>query len=108
MKVQFASGTIRLRVTHAEFHALSTGAALSLGIAMPGGRWQVDVAPARDFAVNLEAMRLAISLPACDLAGLADRLPTREGLRWQVDTPDGPISVAFEVDIRDRPARRVD
>lgn len=108
MKVQLAPGTIRLRVTHAEFDALRTGTALSLGIAVPGGRWQIDVAPASTFSIALDPMRLAISLPRSDLAGLADRLPARDGLRWQFDGPDGTVAVVLEVDIRDRPARRVD
>lgn len=108
MKVQLAAGSIRLRLTHAEFHALRTGTALSLGIAVPGGRWQIDIAPAPAFSTALDATRLAISVPTSDLADLAERLPDRDGLRWQADGPDGPVAVVLEVDIRDRPARRVD
>ena len=108
MKVQFASGAIRLRVTHAEFDAMRAGTALSLGIAAPGGRWQIDVRPAPAFSISLDAMRMAVSIPTSDLADLAGRLPARDGLRWQAGGPDGPVAVVLEVDIRDRPARRVD
>ncbi len=101
MKLQLAPGTLRLRVTRAEFDALRAGSRLGLAVAAPGGRWQVDIASAAAFSIELRGTDMAIAFPQADLDALRGRLPAREGLRWQVETESGPIALVFEVDIRD-------
>lgn len=101
MKLQLAPGTLRLRVTRAEFDALRAGSRLDLAVTAPGGRWQVDVASAAAFSISLGGTDMAIALPQADLDALHIRLPSREGLRWQVEAEDGLITLVFEVDIRD-------
>lgn len=103
MTVQFAPGSIRLRVTRAEFDSVPSGDGLRLAVAAPGGRWEIDVRCASAFSISLASGRLALDLPRADLADLLGRLPAREGLRWQADVEEGTIAVILEVDIRDRP-----
>lgn len=103
MKVQLAPGTVRLRVTRAEFDELRAGTAVTLALAIPGGSWRVDVAPAPAVSISLADGHLVIGIPRADLDVLLGRLPAREGLGWQIDGDGGSIALVFEVDIRDRP-----
>lgn len=100
MKLQLAPGSLRLRLDRAEFDRLLAGESLALCVPMPGGRWQVHAMSAEAFALRPDGPRLALELPAGELAGLATRLPSREGLAWQAGHVDEPLEVVLEVDIR--------
>lgn len=96
MKAQFVPDGLRIRVDPAEFEQLREHGRLQL--ALPGA-WRVQLRVAAAFAVVQDGATLAVDLPADALAGLAARLPSREGIAGRVDCAGRPVDLAFEVDL---------
>ena len=47
-----------------------------------------------------------ITIPKTELQQLADSLPSREGIEHAFDVEEGTVTVSFEVDVRDRAAKK--
>ena len=93
MKVQFDGGRLRLRLSRAEFDGLQGGDAVAVAMAWPAGPWRLELARADAFTFETSLAGVRIGVPAEHLASLAARLPSRDGLRYALDLPDGPVEV---------------
>ncbi|GAB6195270.1 hypothetical protein [Lysobacter xanthus] len=101
MKLQFDEAGLRIRVSRSEFAALRSGVALAADLEWPAMPWRLSVRSGAQLAVRHEHGRVVLDLPDADLAALAGRLPARDGLRYPLDLPAGPVEVRFEVDFHD-------
>lgn len=101
MKVQFDDRAVRARLGKAEFVALRAGATLSVALDWPGVTLAFEIAAGHAFGAEGEGARLRVTLPVADLDALAERLPARDGLRYAIDRPDGPVDLSVEVDLHD-------
>jgi hypothetical protein len=101
MKVQFHTGRLRLRIGHAELAVLLDGGALSTEIAWPGAGWRIEAALADTVQVVAGGPDVHLTLPRDEVAALATRLPSREGLRYALELPSGPLELRLEVDLHD-------
>jgi hypothetical protein len=105
MKVQFDTGRLRLRIGHAELGVLLDGGALSTQVAWPGAGWRIQVALADTLKLVAGGPDVLLMLPRDEAAALAARLPLREGLRYALELPSGPLDLRLEVDLHDGRAR---
>lgn len=84
MKVRWTGGSLRLRITPAELAALVDGRAVREGLALPGVRWDVRLAPVGTrLAVRSAGGMVSVEVPAVDVARLAD--PDCEGVYAHTD-----------------------
>lgn len=104
MNIRFSDHRIRFRVARQELERLMAGRSLSLDVAMPRAhqfRATVNVTPFGDWQLDSDPTGLWLSLPRVALEELLQSLPSKEGLEHQFATNNGsPLSVAFEVDLR--------
>jgi hypothetical protein len=105
MKVQFHTGRLRLRIGHAELATLLDGGALYTEIAWPVAGWRIEVALADTLGMGAAGPNVQLTLPRSDVAALAARVPAREGLRYALALPSGPVDLRLEVDLHDGRAR---
>jgi len=100
---------LRLRLQEDELRQLLDGGTVENRTALPDGQQatqQVHLAQALAWHGESRAWRIA--LPAVDVHGYAKRLPTREGLRYTLDTPHGgTLELQFDVDVRDSTRKRM-
>lgn len=101
MKVQFETGRIRLRVSNAELTRLHAGESLDAALAWPGVTWRLDVGLGDMLEAVATPAAVVLRLPRADADALASRLPARDGLRYTVELPTGPLDLRFEVDLHD-------
>lgn len=105
MKVQLRGQSIRFRIDEAELERLLAGEAVGNvtgvghGVVWGQGLRLGDETPPR---LDATATDWTLWLPRPQVLDYVARLPCRDGVEF-VLTPDGaePLSVAFEVDVRD-------
>ena len=109
MRVQLEGQTLRLRIDEAELAQLLAGAAVENRTRLPDGRAEIQQL---HLATHLGWQRndatWHIELPKIDVTALSARLPSREGLHFELPMPDGEtLQVLFDVDVRDSARRRL-
>lgn len=73
MKVRWTGESLRLRITPAELAALLDGRDVREGLALPGGRWDVRLAPGGSaLAARSDGPVVHVEVPKADLARLVD------------------------------------
>jgi len=103
MRIQLQEQSLRLRVDEDEFKALLEGNALDAATVMGRAfRLGFRLAPGDVAAIEGTAAACTITLPRQNIAELAPRLPSRDGLSFDIDG----VAVLFDVDVRDSVRRR--
>jgi hypothetical protein len=103
VRIQLQEQSLRLRVDEDEFKALLGGAAIESSTRVARGfRLVFEVTPGDVAAIEGTADACTITLPRGDIAALALRLPSRDGLSFDIDG----LAVLFDVDVRDSARRR--
>lgn len=105
MKVQMQSQDLRLRLQEAEFARLLTGETIENRTALPAGAaWvlQLRLASVEQADCEKHGDAWMCTLPAAEVQAFAQRLPTRDGLHFEL-TAEGRevLHVSFDVDTRD-------
>ncbi|RDS81025.1 hypothetical protein DWU99_18415 [Dyella psychrodurans] len=107
--MQLEAQTLRLRVDEAELAQLLSGSVTENRTQLPDGRTeiqQLQLAASPHWQRN-DATWL-IGLPEWEVRALSERLPSREGLQFDLPTPSGgTLQVLFDVDVRDSTRRRM-
>lgn len=105
MNIKLSEGAVRVRVGRQELQTLLTSRAIALVVALPRNHaFRVNVRPAVIGGWSLESdpTGLWITIPRTELEGLAQSLPSRDGLEHAFElTSGGQVLVSFEVDVRD-------
>ncbi len=107
MRVQLEGQTLRLRLQEDEFHSLLNGRATENRTQFPDGHQvvqRIHVADTLDWEIRDDTW--SIQLPGTELRAYSDRLPTRDGLDFSMDTPGGALEIRFDVDVRDSVRQR--
>lgn len=103
MRIQFQEQSLRLRVDEDEFKALLEGNVIGAATAVGRVfRLSFKLAPGDVAAIEGAADACTITLPRQEIAALAARLPSRDGLSFDIDG----LAVMFDVDVRDSVRRR--
>lgn len=99
---------LRLRLQEDEFRALLDGVAACNRTRLPdGGEAVQEIHLAQAAAWHANGATWSIALPAESVRAYAQRLPTREGLHFTLDTAGSePLEVLFDVDVRDSVKQR--
>lgn len=111
MKLQIENQHLRLRVDESELAKLLGGERIEsrthFGRAFPVAftLWLTDDAEA---SITGQPDAWHMQVPRVAVVAHAERLPTREGLRFILSTGDSsePLTVLFDVDVRDSARRR--
>ena len=109
MRVQLEGQTLRLRIDEAELAQLLAGNSAENRTCLPDGR--IEVQQLR-LATRLDWQRddatWCIDLPQADVHALSERLPSREGLHFELPAPGGTtLQIVFDVDVRDSTRQRM-
>lgn len=109
MRVQMQEQHLRLRLQEDELRQLLDGGTVENRTTLPDGQHATQqVHLAQSIAWHADAGAWRIALPAVDVHGYARRLPTRDGLRYTLDTPQGgSLELQFDVDVRDSTRKRM-
>jgi hypothetical protein len=109
MRVQMEGQTLRLRIDEAELAQLLAGNSAENRTCLPDGRIEIQqlrLAARMDWQRDGATWR--IDLPQAEVLALSARLPSREGLHFDLPTPnDATLQIAFDVDVRDSTRRRM-
>lgn len=111
MKLQFDGQQLRVRIDEDELGALLRGDAVN-AVTQAGEAFALHLALQLHAQVEARlegpAERCQLHLPDAAVRELAARLPTREGLKFNVpgSAPDKALALLFDVDVRDS-ARRL-
>jgi hypothetical protein len=110
MKWQIHGRHLRLRVDEDELALLLAGDVISDSTAFGTAfviRYAVSLGDVARPELHGDASEWRLSLPAEAVRGLAARLPSRDGLAFEVSTsaPD-PLELLFDVDVRDSTRKR--
>lgn len=116
MKIQLQQQSARLRLDESELAQLLKGETLRTttqwGVV---GDWSMALRLQADERVSVAAAAegTLINLPYEAVLALADRLPCRDGLAWDVEAGGATLQLQFDVDVRDSvrqrgPRRRTD
>jgi len=109
MKIRFADRAVRCRVSREELDRLLSGRAVILEVPLPrnhvfrGNIWPGAMA---GWQLESDPTGIWITIPKTELQQLADSLPSREGIEHAFDVEEGSVTVSFEVDVRDRAAKK--
>lgn len=108
MRVQMEGQTLRLRVDEAELARLLSGGFAENCTLLPDGRAEIQrIRLADALAWQREDSIWNIDIPETDVRALSDRLPSRDGLRFDFrGSAAHPLEVLFDVDVRDSARRR--
>jgi hypothetical protein len=103
MRIQLQEQSLRLRVDEDEFKALLEGTIVD-AVTVIGRvfRLAFRLAPGDVAAIDGTPSACTITLPRQEIAALAARLPSRDGLSFDIDG----LAVLFDVDVRDSVRRR--
>jgi hypothetical protein len=108
MKVQLQGQALRLRIDEAELASLLTGGTAENAIRWPDGRderQQLALAAQHGWRRNNDGWRMDLADAA--VRELAARLPSRDGLSFELALPSGgTLEVLFDVDVRDSVRQR--
>lgn len=108
MRVQQQSQSLRLRIDEAELARLLAGDAVQNETCWPDGRIErqrLALAEQLDWQRDGDGWR--VTLPASEVHALAARLPSRDGLSWEIPVPGGEaLRILFDVDVRDSARKR--
>jgi hypothetical protein len=109
MRVQLEAQTLRLRIDEAELAQLLAGSVAENRTQLPDGRTEIQQLR---LASHLNWQRhdatWHIGLPESDVRALSERLPSREGLHFDLSiTGGGSLQVLFDVDVRDSTRQRM-
>lgn len=109
MRVQLEGQSLRLRVDEDELARLLQGGSADNRTSLPDGHvdmLQVSLSSRIDW--RRESTVCHICLPASEVRGLSERLPTRDGLQFALSTPSGEtLQILFDVDVRDSARKRL-
>lgn len=108
MRVQQQQQSLRLRIDEAELAALLAGGTTGNETRWPDGhaeRHQLVLAAQHGWQRSSDGWRVA--LVEADVRELAARLPSRDGLQFELVVPGGAtLNVLFDVDVRDSVRQR--
>ena len=108
MRVQQREQSLRLRIDEAELARLLAGQEIRNETCWPDDRIErqrVTLADRLDWRRDDDGWRVA--LPEADVRALAARLPSRDGLSWDMPVPGGEaLHILFDVDVRDSARKR--
>ncbi|GGA14925.1 hypothetical protein [Dyella caseinilytica] len=109
MRVQLEGQTLRLRVDEAELALLLAGGVAENRTHLPDGRVEVQqVRLAAQLDWRRDEANWHIGLPEPEVRALSMRLPSRDGLSFDIPTPgDAPLQLLFDVDVRDSARKRL-
>ncbi|GLQ46458.1 hypothetical protein GCM10007862_15090 [Dyella lipolytica] len=109
MRVQLEGQTLRLRIDEAELAQLLAGTAVENHTRLPDGRIEIQrLCLAARLSWQRNDAVWHIDIPESEVRALSARLPTREGLRFDLPTPHGEmLQVLFDVDVRDSARQRL-
>jgi hypothetical protein len=109
MRVQMEGQTLRLRVDEAELARLLSGGFAENCTLLPDGRVEIQrIRVADTLAWRREDAIWNIDIPQADVRALSDRLPSRDGLRFDFRASTAQtLEVLFDVDVRDSARRRL-
>lgn len=106
MNVKLSARTIRVRIDRAELDTLLASRAITLEVALPRHHaFRINVRPAviGGWSLDSDPTGTWIVVPRVELEGLADSLPSKEGLKHSFELNNGTnVDVSLEVDVRDR------
>ena len=103
MRIQLQEQSLRLRVDEDEFKALLEGSVIDATTEVGRAfRLSFKLVPGDVATIEGTATACTITLPRQDIAALASRLPSRDGLSFDIDG----LAVLFDVDVRDSVRRR--
>jgi hypothetical protein len=100
MNVRFSDRHIRFRITRDELDRLLTGRSLALDVPMPRShqfRASISITTLAAWQLDNDPTGLWLSIPRAAVEELQQSLPRKEGLQHHFS---GPLTVSFEVDLR--------
>ncbi|HET7299612.1 MAG TPA: hypothetical protein VFJ01_03080 [Oleiagrimonas sp.] len=108
MRVQQQEQSLRLRIDEAELARLLAGETAQNETCWPDGRVERQrLALAEQLDWQRDDDGWCIVLPASEVRALAARLPSRDGLTWDMPVPGGEVlRILFDVDVRDSTRQR--
>lgn len=108
MKVQLQGQTLRLRIDERELTALLAGGLIAnLTRFGQGSGWGMELFLHEGSCVRLQAAEaLRVWLPREDVAALQARLPSRDGLVFEIGQGADALEIRFDVDVRDSVRQR--
>jgi hypothetical protein len=108
MKVQQQGQTLRLRIDEAELATLLAGGTVENATHWPDGRNECQqLALAAQHGWQRVDVGWRIELAESAVRELAARLPSRDGLSFELAAPSGSaLAVLFDVDVRDSVRQR--
>ena len=105
MNIRFSPGAVRCRATRDELGSLLAGRAVTLEVPLPRHHaFRLNVRPALvgGWLLDSDPTGLWITIPRAVLEGLAESLPSKEGIENKFDLENGgAVVVSFEVDLRE-------
>lgn len=107
MRVQLDGQSLRLRLEEGEFQRLLNGHIIENRTHFPDGGQIVQQICLAD-ALSWECVDdiWSVQLPGAEVRAYGGRLPTREGLDFNLDTSAGALRIRFDVDVRDSVRQR--
>lgn len=111
MKLQIEKQHLRLRVDEAELAKLLQGDAIVTHTRFAQAfsmACTLRLTPALEARIAGQSDTWEIEVPRADVTALAERLPSRDGLRFMLPTQGGDdaLTLLFDVDVRDSARRR--
>jgi hypothetical protein len=109
MRVQLEGQTLRLRIDEAELAQLLAGGDAMNRTYLPDGRAEEQhIRLAAQLGWQRNDTHWHIHLPEAEVRALSTRLPSRDGLHFDLPTPDGSnLQLLFDVDVRDSARKRL-
>lgn len=109
MRVQLENQTLRLRIDETELAQMLAGGIAENRTRLPDGRHEIQqIRLASQTGWQREDARWCIELPDAEVRALSARLPSRDGLHFDLPTPDGgTLQILFDVDVRDSARKRL-
>ena len=108
MRVQQQEQSLRLRIDEAELARLLAGETAQNATRWPDGRIQrqrLMLAEKLDWQRDDDGWH--VTLPESEVRALATRLPSRDGLSWEMPVSGGEaLHILFDVDVRDSARKR--
>ena len=109
MRVQLEAQTLRLRIDEAELAQLLAGGDAGNRTVLPDGRTEIQqIRLAAKLGWQRDDAHWRIELPEADVRALSARLPSRDGLQFDLPTANGgSLQLLFDVDVRDSARKRL-